>query len=195
MENYIAQKMGFEPMTRATHIKDWGKPLEEVILERIPGIDAKVFMRELEYVLPEFIEKGEVDVITDINLETLDQIRKNGTKTAILTSRTLLEAKHLLDENHPLSSRIDAFYHKDNTEYLKPDPKVFDKVLKYFKVKPHEAVYIGDSVGDAISAKGAGLHFIALLESELKTKEDFQSIPVDYFASKFRDIIAYIESH
>ena len=45
IENYVAKKMGFSPMTRETHIKYWGKkPLEESILDRVPGIDAKAFM-------------------------------------------------------------------------------------------------------------------------------------------------------
>lgn len=91
-----------------------------------------------------------------------------------------------------LISKIDAFYHKDNTEYMKPNPKVYDKTLQFFNVLPHEAVYIGDSLGDAISAKGAGLHFIALLESELRTKDDFKSVAVDYFAAKFENILNYI---
>lgn len=195
VENYVAQKMGFVPMTREAHIKNWGHPLEEAILERVPGINAEIFMQEIEKALPEFIERGELDTITDINLQTLESIRAGGIKTAILTSRSLMEVKHLLDKDHPLTSRIDAFYHKGNTEFLKPDPKVFNKALKHFNVTPDEAVYIGDSLGDAASAKGAGLHFIALLESELRTREDFKSMPVDYFALKFNDIIEYVVKH
>ena len=195
IENLVAQEMGFAPMTREDHTKNWGQPLQEAIFGRIPGIDARVFMEEYEKVLPEFINSGEVDVITEINLKTLDKIRDRSIKTAILTSRSYMEVKHLLAETHPIASKIDAFYHRDNTGYVKPNPKVYDKALQYFNVKPNEAVYVGDNLGDAISAKEAGLHFIALLESELLTKEDFKSIPVDYFALKFEDILVYIEKN
>lgn len=192
MENLVAQKMGFAPMTREVHIRTWGQPLEEAILVRVPGIDADAFMLEVEKIMPKLIQEGSLDVVTDINLQTLDKLKEFGYKTAILTSRTSMEVKHLLDENHPLTSRIDAFYHKGNNEYRKPDPRAYDKALKHFNVKPSDTVYIGDNLNDAISAKEAGLHFIALLESELKTKEDFKSVPVDYFALKFNDILNYV---
>ena len=42
LENLIAQKIGFPPITRETHIKNWGKVLEEAIIERFPGINAEV---------------------------------------------------------------------------------------------------------------------------------------------------------
>jgi phosphoglycolate phosphatase len=194
-ENSIAEKMGFAPMTRTTHLENWGKPLEEAIIERIPGINVKIFMKWVEKTLPEFINNGEFDVITDINLQTLDTLKERGIKIAIVTSRSLKEAKHLLDETYPLTSRIDAFYHRDNNDYQKPNPKVFDKPLRKFGVQPDEAVYVGDSISDAKSAKGAGLHFIALLESNLRTKEDFNSVSVDYFALQFKEILDYIEEN
>lgn len=193
LENSVAQKMGFPPMTREVHFSTWGQPLGEAILERVPGIDAELFMKEVEKALPEFIENGKLDAITDVNLETLNAIRRKGIKTAILTSRTFIEVRHLLDENHPLSPMIDAFFHKDNNEFAKPDPRAFDKPLRDFGLEPVEVVYVGDSIGDAVSAKEAGLHFIALLESELRSKEDFKSLSVDYIAYKFQDIIKYID--
>jgi len=195
LENFVATKLGFSPMTREVHLSTWGKPLGEAILERIPGIDAELFMSELDKEMPKFVENGRLDAITDINLETLNAIKSKGIKTGILTSRTIMEARHLLDENHPLSSKIDAFFHKDNNDYVKPDPRVFEKPLREFGLKPEEVVYVGDSLGDAVSAKEAGLHFIALLESELRSKEDFESVPVDYFAYKFQDIAVYLNEH
>lgn len=192
IENLIAQQMGFAPMDRETHLKNWGKPLKEAIVERFPGIDADKFMVCFENTLPEFIEKGEVDFISEINFQTLDKLKKLCLKLAILTSRSLGEIRHLMDTKHPLNNYIDAFYHKENLDYVKPDPKVFDKALEKFQVKLTEAVYIGDSLNDAISAKNAGLHFIALLESGLRTKEYFKKVKVDFFANKFSEIIAYI---
>jgi len=129
LENLIAQKIGFPPITRETHIKNWGKVLEEAIIERFPGINAEVFIEELRKTLPKLIKKDEIDVITDINLKTLDIIKSKGIKLAILTSRDFMEVKHLQEKKHSLSLRINAFYHKDNSDYLEPNPKVFDKIL------------------------------------------------------------------
>lgn len=194
LENKVAEKMGFPHISKEAHIKNWGKPLYEAIAERIPGIDQDTFIANIDAMAPEMVKNGEIDIVTDINLETLDELKKFDIKTAILTSRTFIEVKHLLDKNHPLSERIDKFYHKDNSGHVKPNPKVFDKALAHFNVTPDEAVYIGDSLDDAKAAKGAGLHFIALLESKIRTRDYFKTEQVDFFAEKFGDILDYIKT-
>lgn len=195
IENETAKKLGYSPMTREAHLKNWGKPLELAITERVPGIDVKKFMQEIEHIHQKYINQGKMDAITKENLQFLDDVKKSGRKLAIVTSRSLQEAQHLLHENHPLNSRIERFYHKDNSAFHKPDPRVFDQVLTDFSVKPENAIYIGDAVTDGISAKGAGLHFVALLESGLRTKEDFASIHVDFFATSLTEIFNYIENN
>lgn len=192
LENETAKQLGFPHMTRASHLKNWGKPLEQAIVERIPGIDPKKFMERLEVLHKQFIEEEKIDTITKENLKFLDNVKKSGRRLAILTSRSLQEVKHLLEENHPLNTRIEKFYYKDNSDYLKPDPRVFDKILVDFAVKPNEAIYLGDSVGDAVSAKSAGLHFLAVLESGLRKQEDFKSQPVDFFATTLPEAFNYI---
>lgn len=184
--------MGFPPMERATHQKNWGTPLRQAIVERVPGIDADTFMEMHNQVLPDFLDGGSVDTISNKNIETLRELAGLRKRLAILTSRTFNEAKHLLDKNHHINRYIEKIYHMDNNEFHKPDPRAFSLPLKDFEVAPDEVVYVGDSLNDGISSKGANLHFIALLESGLKNKSDFKDIDVDFFASDFSDIIDYI---
>jgi HAD superfamily hydrolase (TIGR01549 family) len=195
IENETAKELGFSPMTRDTHLKNWGKPLELAIVERIPGIDSKKFMKKVEQIHQRFVEERKIDAISEENLAFLVQVKASGRRLAILTSRSLQEAKHLLDKDHPLSTKIEKFYHKDNSEYLKPDPRVFDKVLKDFTVSSHEAVYLGDSIGDATSAKSAGLHFVAVVESGLRNRGDFKTLSIDFFATTLPEAFNYIVTH
>jgi HAD superfamily hydrolase (TIGR01549 family) len=192
VENHIAEKIESPPMTREAHQKNWGMPLKKAIVERIPGIDADTFMEIHSQVLPGFFERNEVDTISEKNIKTLKKLKEDGKYLVILTSRTFNEVKHLLNKNHHLNKYIEKIYHMDNMDFHKPDPRAFNQPLKDFLVTPEETVYIGDSLGDGISAKGAGIHFIALLESGLRTKKDFDSVSVDFFAKKFPDIIDYI---
>lgn len=192
LENEVVEDMGFPRMSRDTHKVNWGKPLETAIVERVPGIDPVEFMKRASIMIKKYAHEGKLDSIQDRNLEALDALIKSGRKLAILTSRTHGEAKHLLDKNHPINQRMEKIYHKDNSDFHKPNPRVFDKILSDFEVAPGEAVYIGDAVSDAIAAKGAGLHFIAVLESGLRTKEDFAAKNVDDFVSSFSDAVSYI---
>ena len=192
LENEIAVSMNFSPMSRDTHQKNWGKILREAIIERVPGINVDEFMEEHERLIVDYVLQGKLDKISDENIKVLDEIKKAGKKLAILTSRDLHEVKHLLNESHPLSSRVEAFYHRDNSEYIKPDPRVFNNILYRFDIMPDECVYIGDAVTDAVAANGAGMHFIAVLESGLRAREDFKDVNVDLFIDKFADMKSYV---
>ncbi len=191
-ENEIAKNMGFPPMTRSVHQKSWGIPLVEAIVERIPGIDVDEFMKRQKKSFSNYMLEGNFDKVSEENLKVLDKLKKAGKKLAILTNRDFSDVRHLLHEKHPLSSKIEAFYHKDNVDYIKPDPRVFNNVLYKFDVTPRDCAYVGDALGDCIAAKGAGMHFIAVLESGIRTRKYFADHEVDFFADKFVDIVDYI---
>ena len=192
LENEVALSMGFKPMSRSTHQKTWGLPVKKVIAERIPGIDVDEFIRRHEKTVSKYFANGNLDAICSENLTALDKLKKAGRRLAILTSRSFSEIRHLLRKSHPLSSRVEKFYYIDNSEYLKPDPRAFGQILKHFKAEPEESIYVGDAVSDAAAARGAGLSFIAILESGLRTKKDFNKVKVDLFVKKFKDIVPFI---
>lgn len=190
IENSIASSMDFHPMTRLAHQQNWGKRIEEAITERFPGISASKFMDEWTSQLPVLAQNGRVDTVSEDNLAVLDKLVEKGFKLAILTSRTTREISHLMEMNHPLNSgRIERFYPLESSDYIKPDPKVFEKPLTDFGVLPDRVVYIGDSPNDGIAAKGAGLHFIASFEYNFRDKNDFSMIAFDGYINKFTELV------
>lgn len=193
-ENEIAKTMGFKPMSREVHKSTWGQHLSESITDRIPGINAAEFMKRFEKLVPKAITEKRFDTVPPQNLEVLKKLKEEGKKIAIITSRSLIEVKAIMDTSHPLSGKIDRFYHKDNVEHMKPDPRVFNKALYEFDVMPIECVYVGDTLKDGFAANNSGMDFIAVLESGLVPRESFKNvnIKVDYFAEKFTDILPYI---
>lgn len=193
IENEIAISMGHLPMTRITHQYNWGKPIDEAITERIPGINVPTFMAKWVELLPHYANKGKVDVVPTENLQALDVLRRRGISLAILTSRTLAEMQHLLVPDHPLNGRISKFYFRDSSPFTKPDPRVFDLALKDFGVSPDRVVYVGDNLNDGLASKEAGIHFIASLESGLRTQKDFGQVPVRYFIRKFPDMVKILD--
>jgi phosphoglycolate phosphatase len=194
MENAALERMGRGPMTREMHLRTWGTPLFEAILERSPGIDLDEFQRAHRPVIKEFTDSGKLDSIPEENFDVLDDLIEGGKTILILTSRKHVELTHMLKPDHLLSSRVQKFYHKDNTDYQKPDPRAFSEMLDDTGLKPEEIVYVGDSIGDVKSSKGAGLHFIASLESGLRVKEDFKDVLVDAFIERFTELVPAINS-
>lgn len=192
MENEVLERMGRSGMPRSLHVSTWGKPLFEVITERSPGINVDAFKTAYHPVIAEYITAGKLDTIPDKNYETLDALIKIGKAVMILTSRTHGEARHLLEPDHLLATRVKAFFYHDNTQYHKPDPRVFTELLQTTHLLPENCVYVGDSLGDSQAAHGAGMHFVASLESGLRERQDFNPDYVDAFITNFPELYSAI---
>ncbi len=194
LENAVLQRMGRRPMSREIHLKTWGQPLFEATLLRSPGVDIAEYRRVLAPLLDEYVANGKLDAVTTAALETIDTIKTSLKKAVlVLTSREESELKHFLSPTNPLARKLDGFYHRDNMLFHKPDPRAFAHIEAEHGWKPDECLYVGDSTGDAAAAKGAGLHFIASLESGLRAKEDFSEYPVDAFVDALPDLVGAIQ--
>lgn len=189
LENEALQRMGRSEMETAVHLTTWGQPLFDAIATRSPGIDVEEFKAAYQPLIDEFIADGRWDSIPEANYEALDRLVTLGKKLMLLTSRTHAEFKHLLAPDHQLSSRITAFYYKDNMTYHKPDSRAFDELLNDNSLEPGQCVYVGDSPSDAAASNKAGLSFIASLESGIRQRQNFNGYKVAAFINKFPDVV------
>ena len=192
LENEVLIRMGRAPMSRELHLSTWGRPLHDAMLERSPGIRIDEFVSAFQPVIDEYVAEGKLDVIPQENYDALDKLIALGKDIILLTSRTPHELRHMLEPDHLLSDRVKAIYHRGNMRFHKPDPRAFNELFSDHSLSPDECVYVGDSPSDAIAANGAGLKFIASLESCLREKHDFDSYDVDVFVDKFPDIVGAI---
>jgi HAD superfamily hydrolase (TIGR01549 family) len=188
LENMAAQAIGAPPMSEATHLATWGKPMTQVLQARFPGVDEQAFMRSYEICLRQASQEGWYDAIPQKNYQTLSELKSQGIRLGVLSSRSRKEIQHLMASDHPLIAYIDKFYYLDNCEHHKPDGRVFDGLLKDFGVSKEQVVYVGDSVSDAKACESAGIAFVASLESGLRTKEDFNGLPVHNFIHEFSEL-------
>jgi len=193
LENEIAAKLGFSPMSREIHQANWGKPLKEAIVERIPGINSDAFMGLFAEVSKKHVAEGTFDHISNENLEVLRELRKRGYKVVIQTSRQHCEVEYLISATSPLTPVIDGFFYQERSQYRKPDPRVFILPSTSFGVSFQEMVYVGDAFMDVQWCKAAGIHFIASLESGLRTKEDFKKLGATLFIHSFKELPERIE--
>jgi len=193
VENETLRQMGRPPMPREIHKKTWGRLLAEAIQVRSPGVDAGEFMKRIAGNIGRAVAEDRFDTVSEAAYQALDQLIAAGKTVFILTSRTGPEMVHFLAEDHELASRITAFYYFENTRFHKPDPRVFDELLSENSLQPSECVYIGDSPTDAQAAKQAGLHFIASLESGLRSEQAFAGLRADGFVHRFSDVPAAVK--
>ena len=90
--------------------------------------------------------------------KVLKKLRVDGYKVALLSNTEDLIAP-VLEKNIKLSSYFDVFGVSYEIGALKPEKKAFEYVLKRLKVKPSEALMVGDSLrSDILGSKNAGMH-------------------------------------
>ena len=173
LENEVLVLMGRPPMPRSLHLSTWGEPLLEAMPHRSPGLDLDRFATLFPAMHQRYLAEGRLDVIPPENLAALDRLVLEGRTIMLLTSRAESEVCHLLTPGHVLAGRVTGAYHQGNTRFRKPDPRVFDELLADTGFEPSQCVYIGDSPGDAVAAGGAGIHFVACLQSGVRRLDEF----------------------
>jgi len=193
LENDVLARMGRPAMTRTVHLKTWGEALLDAMPQRSPGLDLARFAALFPGVHQEYLADGRLDVIPPENLDALDELVAAGRTVLLLTSRAEAEVEHLLAPDHVLAGRVSAGYHQGNTRFRKPDPRAFDELLAETGFHPGECVYVGDSPGDAVAAGGAGMSFIACLQSGVRRLDEFDPGYVTAAVDAFPGIVAAID--
>ncbi|WP_250031284.1 HAD family hydrolase [Paractinoplanes maris] len=193
LENEVLARMGRPPMSRAVHRSTWGEVLLDAMPRRSPGLDLARFAELFPSVHQQYLADGRLDVIPPENLEALDEFVRAGRTVLLLTSRAEVEVEHMLAADHVLAGRVSGAYHQGNTRFRKPDPRAFDELLADTGLAPEDCVYVGDSPGDAVAAGGAGLRFIACLQSGVRRLDDFAPRYVDAAIDTFPEVVAAVK--
>lgn len=91
-------------------------------------------------------------------VSALDQL-KGYTSLAICTNRAT--SMEMIIEDFGLTGYFEFVMTASQVTHPKPHPEPLLKVLDFFKVKPEEALFIGDGEVDMQAARGAGIPFIS----------------------------------
>lgn len=87
---------------------------------------------------------------------TLNALRAQGTKLAIVTNKETRYTDRVLDA-HDLRAPFDRIVCGDTLSTRKPDPAGIEACLRAFDVAPARALFVGDSAIDAATARRAGI--------------------------------------
>ena len=194
LENEVLARLGRPPMPREVHFATWGETLLDAIPRRSPGVELRLFAELFPILHQQYLADGRLDVIPPENLAALDRLIGGGRTVLLLTSRAEAEVRHLLEPDHVLAGRVAGAYHLGNTRFRKPDPRVFDELLAETGFRPEQCVYVGDSPGDAMAAGGAGIRFVACLQSGVRRLDEFDPRYVTAAVDTFPEIVPVIRN-
>lgn len=166
----------------------WPQREDDVIRRTIglPMLDAvkKIIRTENEQKAREFLAvyKHEADRYMTAGthffphtVETLRQLRENGAKIGIISSKTRSRIQEKFDCDG-VPELIDHIIGSDDVTAHKPDPEGIQKALAWFDVPAEKVLYTGDSYVDAGAAERAGVDFAAVTTGTT-TEEIFRQYP------------------
>lgn len=95
-------------------------------------------------------------------------------KTAIATNRT--DTMDQLLAEFKLDGYFDLVVTSSDVKRPKPHPEELLKILEYFELESHQAIYVGDSLLDELAAKAAGIPLVAYCNPELSSNYHINSL-------------------
>lgn len=183
---YWAKEFYNITITKSDILKQWGKPFDDFMRAFIgPNEDLEIAKQRYYAILHKFPNKTYEGV--PLLLKELSKDYKLGMVSASSLGLILPEFK---------ASKIDPelfqfIQAQEHTSRHKPDPEVFDPILRDFNklnINKQEIVYVGDSDLDLEAATGAGIKFIAIAGNSKPTSfwnkhncsyvEDIRELPL-----------------
>ncbi|MDI6784465.1 MAG: HAD family hydrolase [bacterium] len=164
--------------------------LEKVGIKNVPqhileqAVDA--FFAPEENLYPVFPEVPEV----------LTELKNRGYKLALVSNATSGRLIRKAAAGRDLTKYFETIIVSADVGYRKPHPKIYQFALDFLTAKPEETVMVGDLLEiDIAGAKKLGMKTI--LAKFVQPKENYnqnnKTIIPDAVASRFRDILTYIE--
>lgn len=174
--NYALQVMNYTEAEVATIRKTIGLTLKDTFMQLTGCQDDK----EAELFHTLFVQKAD-EVMTEstellpYTLDILMSLKRNNIRTGIVTTKLHYRINQIL-EKFQATAYIDMIVGGEDVKVAKPDPEGLLSIVKEMGLKKEEALYIGDSIVDAMTAQNAGVSFIGVLTGTT-TYEEFLRFP------------------
>ena len=119
--------------------------------------------------------------------EMLDELKKMGVKTAILSNKPDSTAKKVADKLFG-AERVDLCFGAREGKPLKPDPQSVYEIMDIFGTEKEDCLYVGDTATDMQTAKNAGLYSVGVLWG-FRDEQELKGANADIIISEPRKIV------
>lgn len=161
-----------------------GPPIKESLKKEFPDVDQDFSFEQFQNLSKENYIKY-VKPFPYV-IDTLEELKKRNLKIALVTSKGRVATEYALKLTS-LDNIFDFIICADEVKKVKPDPEGVLLALKCLNIKnKNDAIYIGDSRYDYLTAKDAGLKFGYVTFSPRKL---FDNEKADIYISSFKNFV------
>ncbi len=172
------------------------------------GLTINAMLNNLEGKIPEeefitllqriyrVMEKYELEFAKHVELlpntrSTLQALKDNGLKTAIVTNNGRLAAKETITRFR-ISSLIDTLVTRDDVLRGKPDKAAVQEAMNRLNVESDEVVFVGDSIVDIIAARNSDVVSVAIPSGPTSSRDLLETAP-DYMIHSISNLFSLID--
>lgn len=101
----------------------------------------------------------------DYSVEWVREFRKKGYGTYILSNYSK-RGYEATKQELPFVADMDGVLFSYEVKLVKPEPEIYQTLLKKFQLKPEECVFLDDNEKNIIAAREAGIHAIHFRNKE-----------------------------
>lgn len=172
-----------EQFTPERRIEVLGPPLDQMMPQYFPDADVHEVMEEYRRYQTEHL-KELMNPMPGAE-EILRELRREGYRTGIITSRLRASLEHILDV-FEMNELFDVLVCQDDGLPPKPAPDGILKACRQLGCK--NSIYVGDSVTDLAAGKNAGAVTIAVLTTPGK-EQPLRDFGPDYAVHHLSEIL------
>ncbi len=186
--NETAQLMGLRGITtNEIYSNIVGYSLKDKLKQIYPEINDK----QVEEFRKKYHEiyKAKKEKLLPNARETIEELKSMNIKIGIVTTKSRDTATEALEET---KLKYDVLITSEDVSRIKPDAEPVLKALEKLKIKPEEAVMVGDHNFDIQSAKNAGVVAIGI-DTGAKTADELAKEEPDYLIHNLIQVVDIIK--
>ncbi len=188
--NYALKSVGREPLSEDVIWRATGGG-SEVLVRRIAEKATESQREEILRKTLEYYSKHFADFVKPVD-SVCAFLKKFAHKKKVILSNKNKELIDKILKKYDIDRCFIGVFGGDSFEKKKPDPAPLLEVIDIFGVKMEETIYIGDSMNDILTAKGAGLRCF-IIPSGVSSVEEIEKAKPDKIFYDYTEIENFIE--
>lgn len=136
-----------------------GQDFHQALHTCFPTVDEHIFNKIAQQFRITMLEDRYQAALFDGAIDVLKQLKQDGYKLAIATSKSRIELDHALRFN-----RLEIFFDItccSEERASKPSPDMLNFIISHFQIPTSEAIMVGDAIADMKFAKNASVRSVA----------------------------------
>lgn len=183
---YVWARKGLTDITREQLTPYLGDTLHNIFRETIGANEAE--SEELIGLFREYNWAHHDELVCTFPYvrEVMAELQAAGIRMGIVTTK-IRKTSEMGLRHCGLESFIETIVSLDEVTHVKPHPEPVLLAIAQMGADPATTIMVGDSTGDLLSARGAGVRSVAVGWS-MKSKEKLMNCRPDYWLEDFRDL-------